>query len=435
MANKRHRKSTHTVVMGMSGLWLGFVICLLATLFLLYEFILQVSPSVITRELMQNLKLTEVGLGAMTAFYYYAYTPMQLPAGLLLDRFGPRKMLTLATLACAFGALCFGVASELWLAAIGRLMMGIGSAFAFIGTLVLVARWFPPHYFAISAGVVQLSASLGAIVGQVALSKLIHSWGWRDTILGLGLFGIGLTGLLAWVIRDSPVLLKGRSKSTISFKQEGKRLWTVLANRQTWWIGLYSLLVWAPITAFAALWGIPFLIKAYALNTVAASNACAMIWLGVGVGSPLLGWWSDAIARRILPLTLSALLGAFSLFLVLYYPLSYFWLYVSLFILGLGSSGQALAFGLIKDNHQKSVVGAAIGFNNMAVVASGAVFQPLIGFLLAWNWDGLLVSSSSGYSLDLYKQALVVLPLCYLAAALGSHFCLRESYCKPRFSQ
>ncbi len=107
----------------------AILICTLAALFYLYEFTLQVSPGVMTHELMRDLGLNAASLGLVSGFYYYAYTPMQIPAGLLHDRFGPRMVLTLAIIACSLGAFFFATSQTLTEAALGRVLMGIGSAF------------------------------------------------------------------------------------------------------------------------------------------------------------------------------------------------------------------------------------------------------------------------------------------------------------------
>lgn len=416
-----------------SSLWLASFICILATSFLLYEFILQVSPSVMTEALMYDLGLSAAGLGTTMAFYYYAKTAMQLPAGILFDRFGPRILLTIATLTCAVGALTFGIATEPSAAAIGRFLMGAGSAFAFTGGLVLIANWFPPHYFAVLTGIVQLSSCIGATAGQVPLVPILNQWGWRNTSNGLGIIGIILAVLIWLIVRDAPQQKPRQSNSKTSLKQEYKKLMQVLNNRQTWWIALYSFMVWAPMTAFVGLWAIPFLTKAYSLTEQQATIACSIIWLTNGVGSILLGWWSDNIKQRRLPLTASASLGIISLSLLIYYPLSPIIFYISLFMIGLASTGQALAFGVVKDNNRAEVTGTAIGFNNMAVVASGAAFQPLLGFLLGWSWDGQLdYLNNAIYSVNTYQKAFILLPLCYLGAVLISHFLLRETHCRPQ---
>lgn len=415
--------------------FLASIICILAATFSLYEFILQVSPAVMTSELMRDLNLNAASLGAMAAFYFYSYTPMQLPAGLLYDRFGPRRLITLATLICAIGALLFGITLSVFMASLGRFLMGIGSSFSFVGALLLISRWFPTHYFALLAGLVQSMSSLGAIAGQVSLATTISHFGWRPTIIGLAIVGIVLALIIWMIVRDSPETVSQRQKFQSSpNKGELKRLRQVYHNRQTWLIALYSFAIWAPITAFAALWGIPFLVVNYGISTTAASEASAMIWLGTGIGSPLIGWLSDKMQSRLAPLSFSAFLGIISLTIVIYSPhLSLYWLYITLFIFGLAASGQALAFGVVKDNNPPSVAGTAIGLNNMAVVAGGALFQPLIGILLYYNWSGIMHNGSPFYSVSDYQRALVILPACYLLALIVSQFLLRETHCKQQF--
>lgn len=412
------------------------IICILAAMFYMYEYTLQVSPAVMTNELMRDLGLNAASLGTMAAFYFYSYTPMQLPAGLLFDRFGPRRLITLAILICTIGAFLFSSANNTAMASLGRLLMGIGSSFSFIGALLLVSRWFPPYYFALLTGLVQLMSSIGAIAGQAPLVVAINHWGWRSTMTSLAIAG-GLLALLVWmIVRDSPdIVSKGHKYQPTSKKNELKRLIQVSSNQQSWLIALYSFAIWAPITAFAALWGIPFLVINYGLTTETASEASAMIWLGIGIGSPLLGWYSDKIQSRSKPLSLSALLGIISLTIVIYcHFLSLPYLYFFLFVFGLAASGQSLAFGVVKDNNPACVVGTAIGFNNMAVVAGGALFQPLIGILLLMNWSGAMHSGTPYYGIVDYQKALFVLPLCYILALFVSQFLLRETYCKPQYS-
>lgn len=415
------------------NLLLATAVCMPAALFYLYEFVLQVSPSVITTQLMHDLHLNAAGLGAMAAFYYYAYTPMQLPAGLLFDRFGPRILITAAILVCALGALFFGQAHNAALAGAGRFLMGIGSAFSFIGALLLISRWFPPHYFAILAGLVQLMSSIGAIAGEMPLAAAVIDWGWRHTMVYLGIFGILLTAVAWFITQDHPP----DSKPSPHEHTHGElaRLRSVCGNRETWFAGLYTFSVWAPIVAFAALWGVPFLVAAYGVSTKVASAACSMIWLGIGIGSPLVGWWSDHwIQKRCPPLTFCALLGFVCLSIVLFVPdLSPMFLFGLLFLMGVASAGQSLSFGIVKDNNPPKQVGTAIGFNNMATVAGGIVFQPLIGALLHWHWSGVVRDQVPYYTLADYRIALCVLPLCYLIGAAASGLLLRETHCRHTY--
>ncbi len=409
-------------------------ICTLAALFYLYEFTLQVSPGVMTHELMRDLGLNAASLGLVSGFYYYAYTPMQIPAGLLHDRFGPRIVLTLAILACSLGALFFAASHTLMGAALGRILMGAGSAFSFTGVLVLIARWFPPMYFAVLAGMVQLMSSIGAIGGEQPLAVAIHRWGWRNSMTGLACTGV-LLGIAVWlIVRNWPPNAEtthlSKNNETRSGKSKTNHLKTVLKNPGTLWIACYSFLIWAPVTAFAGLWGIPFLKIASHLTTESASQACAAIWIGIGLGSPLSGWLSEKLQLRSPILTACSLLGFTSSIMILYDPLSLPALYFFLFILGLAGSGQSLAFCVVKDINPATAIGTAIGINNLATVAGGAILQPLIGWLLWLHWDGTLLNHAPTYNVANYRSALILVPLCYLLAAIISHWLIKETKCR-----
>lgn len=413
---------------------LAAIICILASCFYMYEFILQVSPAVMTNQLINDLGLNAITLGTMAAFYYYSYTPMQLPAGFLFDRFGPRRLLTIAVLTCAIGAFLFGSTTNITTASIGRFMMGMGSAFSFIGTLVLISRWFPSRYFAFLTGLVELMSCVGAIVGETPLTIAVNHWGWRQTIIALGVLGVILSLLIWLIVRDSPeVVSKGYKFQSTSKKSLLQSFHQVASNSQTWFIALYSFMVWAPITAFAALWGVPFLVVAYGISTKAASAACTMIWLAIGIGCPVLGWWSDKVNLRGMPLKFAASLGIIGLIPVIYIPyLPLFWLYICLFLFGLAASGQSLAFGVVKDNNHASVAGTAMGINNMATVAGGALFQPVIGIFLHLNWNGTYHNGTPFYNVEDYRKAFLILPVCYLIALLIGKFLIRETHCQQQ---
>lgn len=413
---------------------LSYIICLLGTFFYLYEYAVQVSPSVMTNELMQNFNLNAAGLGILSAFFYYAYMIMQLPAGILYDRYGPRRLMSLAIAICALGVLIFSLTHSFAWAGAGRFLIGIGSAFSFSGALLLIAHWLPPQYFALMTGLVQSMSSTGAVVGQVPIAAAVAKWGWRETLLGISVVGF-LLAILVWIlVRDRPPTLPNPHKTVDRPSSELQRLVKVIGKAQNWYIFLYGFFIWAPIVVFAALWGVPFLAAAYGITTEVASIACAMIWVGMGISSPLLGWCSDHIQRRCLPLTVAALVGSAAAFIVIYgthLPLAI--IFIGLFLFGAASGGQPLSFGVVKDRSPLTIVGTAIGFNNMGAVAGGALLQPLAGILLSWHSGSLLQHGMHVYKLADYHFALFIVPLCYLLAAAVSAFLIQETHCKPQY--
>lgn len=406
----------------------SLIVFFLAASFYLYEYCLQVSTGVMTRPLMADFGIDAAGLGAISSFYYYAYAPMQLPAGLLFDRFGARKLITLALIICALGAIFFASTDSVFTASMGRFLMGFGSAFSFVGVLVLVARWFPPKYFALMAGIAQLMSSVGAVCGELPLSTMVNQMGWRDSMYVLAVLGFILAGVIWYVVRDTP---EKNPKKHAVYRQESEwcRLKTVCTHKQNIFTAIYAFMLWAPVTIFAALWGIPFLMHIYGVSVFQASEAIAMVWLGIGFGSPFSGWISDYLGSRRIPLIGAAILGLASTSLVILVnniPLPL--MFILLFLFGVAAGGQTVSFAVVKENNKARHVGTAAGFNNMAILLGGALFQPVVGLILRSSWQHEMIAGVPIYSTTAYHHALVIIPICYLLALIFSLFFIRESY-------
>jgi MFS family permease len=409
---------------------LAIFIYALAALFLLYEMALQVSPSVMTRELMHDFHINALILGVMVSFYFYSYTLMQIPVGILFDRFNARVLITLAVLICSLGSFFFGMTEHVIYAGLGRFLMGIGSAFAFVGVLVVAARWFSGKYFAFLVGLAQLLAAVGALMGELPLAAMLGAFTWRVVIMILGGLGILLTLLCFLVIRDSPQGERHIPQRHHLFQE----LKEIFKSSQTWWIALYAFCGWGPVAVFAALWGVPYLRVRYDISTTTAALAMAMVWVGVGGMSPLLGYLSDRLRKRCILLRFCSLTGLLCSLAVIYLPISFGVVFFLLLGIGMAAGGQILTFALVKDNNRPTTTGTAVGLNNMAVVAGGALFQPLVGFILHRLWEG----GRDGSGVPVYTVAdfhigLLIVPLCFLVGLITSSFFIKETCCRPRF--
>ncbi len=157
----------------------GWFLC---AVFFLYAFVQRVAPSVMVDDLMRDFAVGGALLGNLSAYYYYAYAGSQIPVGVLMDRFGPRRLVTLAAALAGAGSLVFVLADGLWLASIGRLMIGFGCAFSFVGALNYAALWFPPNRFATLSGWAQMLGVLGGIIGQAPLGYLVETAGRQPTV-------------------------------------------------------------------------------------------------------------------------------------------------------------------------------------------------------------------------------------------------------------
>jgi MFS family permease len=269
--------------------------------------------------LRQHFDLSATGFGLLSAFYYYAYVPLQLPVGILLDRYGPKVLLTLACLICVLGTFAFASTQLVWVAAIGRFFVGFGSAFAFIGVLKLATIWLPEDKLAMVSGMAAALGTIGAMFGDNLLGYMVTHVGWRETMYNTAFFGVGLTVLLWYGIRDKKdhQYLSG----TIgSFRTSMVDLGIIMCNKQMWINGLFGCLVYLPTTVFAELWGIPYLKHAHGMSQEAASFANSMLFLGFTLGAPLMGYISDHIKRRKPPMFIGAIGAAIVMLIVLYVP-------------------------------------------------------------------------------------------------------------------
>ena len=396
-------------------------ICGLAALFYCYEYFLRITPSVMTHELMSQFQINATQLGNLAAFYYYAYDPMQLPVGMMMDRFGPRRLLTLACIICALGTFLFTM-HVLSIAQFGRFMVGFGSAFAFVGVLKLATIWLPPERFGMVAGMLTAMGMLGAMGGDIALASLVQAIGWSTTVAITSILGLILAVIMWLVIRDhSHRSRRVEKQAALSAKELFAGAFNILRNPQIWLNGFVACCLFLPLTALAELWGISYAQEAYNLTKVDAATAISMLFLGFAIGGTTIGWISDRIRRRCLPLIIGGIISAL-LSAVLFYvrglptPL----VFILLLLIGVFASAQVLCFAVASEISQRRLAGTAIAVTNLFTMLGGVVFQPLIGKLLDTHWDGKIINGVHYYSVQDYNFALAVVPIGLTLGALAA---------------
>ena len=387
-----------------------------ASIFYLYEMVLRVSPSVMTHELTQDFQVSSTSLGVLVSFYYFAYVILQVPCGLIVDKFGTRKIVTLSAIICVLGTYMFAESQTLWVAQIGRFMIGAGSACAFISCLKVSAEWFRPHQFALVAGLSNMMGTLGSTFAGRPLATLVQTYGWRPTTLMLATAWIFVI-LLSWFcIQDSPNSLIKQKKDT------SPKLWpslqTVITNRQIWLAAVVGGFMYLPISAFSELWGIPFLMNTYQINCELASTANVMLFLGMAVGGPVAAWLAKICQNYVKVMRLSALSTAV-LFAAIacaqWLPLNL--MFVLLFLAGVTIGGQVLCFTCAKNNTTHEISGTTVAFTNAIVMMSGVIFQPLLGLILDMAWDGKITEAGLRiYTESNYQVAILAVPICLFAS-------------------
>ena len=393
----------------------------LACLFLFYEYFLRTGPSVIVAELALTFQVTAAAIGTLSGLYFWIYAPMQIPVGMLMDRYGARRLLTLATTTCGIGSLLFGMAGSYWLAAVGRILMGLGSSFAFVGMVYVSSHWFRGTLLALLIGLGNSSASLGAVVGEGPLAAAVHFFGWRGSLLVVGIIGLVLAIAMFFVMRrEMPPRPKNKQKEL----EAGMWANLVLVSRnpQSWINALVAMLAYATTSAFAGLWGVPFLTNTHNVTAVQAGFAVSMIFVGWIFGGPIVGYISDRMRHRRIVLRICLAVAFVVLLPVIYLPDLASWvIFTLLFLVGFFSSGQLLNFSLAIEINPHRAKGTATAFTNFLIAIAGAVVQPLVGVFL----DALAPSATTATGLPIYtardfRIALSLFPAMMLLAFLGS---------------
>jgi MFS family permease len=384
--------------------------------------------------LMRDFGVNAAVLGNLAALYFYAYATMQLPAGVMVDRWGPRRVLTGAIMLCASGSLLFATADDIGVAYAGRLLIGVGAGFSWVGCLKLVSLWFPPSRFAMVGGACSMLGMAGGVGALAPLAALIQVTGWRATLIGAAVFGGVLAATVWLVVRDGPRPVPRRS---VPRPAPGSPvgvlggLFRVAATPQVWLVALFGAMLVPNLAAFAGLWGVPYMMQAHGLERPAAAAAVSLVLIGFGVAGPLVGWWSDRIGRRKGPMLAGASVALAAVAALVYAPgISVVAAYSLCLLYGTASSVFVLAFATGREHGPADAAGAALGLVNMTIMTVGAVFQPLIGWLLDLNWDGRVVAGARIYSVAAYQTAFLTL----IASSLAEFLVLaliRETHCAP----
>lgn len=409
---------------------IAVLILVVASLLYVYEFYLRVIPSVITEELMRDLKINAHQLGVISSFFYISYTFMQIPAGLLVDRFGPRRLLTIATIICAISTIMSGHADNQLTAALSRFFIGFGSSFAYACPLLVAKYWFSSNRFAMIGGCIQALGALGAIIGNEPVAYLTQSIGWRQTCYKSGLFGL-LLALIIWlVVRDKPTQPQ-RHHHAMQQMNEVTRLKVVIKNPQTWFVAIMGFCYWAPMTIFAELWGRSFITQTHGISITHASLMMSWVWIGVAIGGPIFGWFSNHICSRKKPIYLSYTIMLLTTYALIYIHVdNRFMIDIALFLFGFASAAQCVTFGLVSDNNPRNVIGTAIGLNNMAVIAGGIILQPLVSFLLESVIRANPSSTEFFFNLGDFQAAFVLMPICTIIGLVTCILFVKETNAK-----
>lgn len=412
----------------------AFTVWGLGALFYLMGFYHRVAPAVITEDLMRSFSINAAALGNMSAFYFYSYVAMQIPTGILADRWGPRKLLTTGALIAGIGTLVFAVAGDVMWANLGRLLIGGSVAVAFVSILKLGGDWFPAEKFALIPGWAVFFGIIGAVSAGVPLRLLVDAFDWRMVIGGSAAITLAIGAAIWCIVRDTPAE-RGYAnyKSPVSEFTEDQNegivsgLVKVLKYRNVWLLYFIPGGVVGCVLTFSGLWGVPFLTTHYQLTTKAASTITSAMMVVWAVAGPLFGMLSNRLGNRKI-VYLGALIGLIVCWSIILLgpklPLS---LLVGFILLaGIFSGCMTLSFPIVKESVPPNLSGTAIGFINMGVMSGPMVLQPVVGLMMDRYWQGDLLNGVRVYGMEAYHAGFLLM-IAWLALSTLLIFFVRET--------
>jgi sugar phosphate permease len=406
-----------------------YVICLIIFLSYILVFFHRLCPAVIALEMQETFRISGTLLGVLASAYFYPYALMQVPSGILADYWGPRKTVTTFFVLAAFGSILMGMAPNLPMAILGRILVGFGVSVLFVSNFKLLSEWFSPRGFTVMGGVFLAMGGIGALSSSLPLAWASNLVGWRVTLVIVGGITLMMAFLLYGFVRDRPsdmglAPIGTRERATDESRvglSRGMKL--VVTSPRFWALSIWGFCTAGVSFALGGLWGGPYLIHVYGLSKTAAGQVLSMFAAALIVGGPLSGWAANRAGRKPILMGCSALLTAVcACFYAFTDELSLPLLYVLYFLLFLGAAAPAPVFAAAgKELFPASMAGISIGTLNILPFLGGAVLQVFTGTILARR-----ASMGPGYALAGYRDMFLLYLLVSVFSLVASFF-LKET--------
>lgn len=403
---------------------------LLALSFMLVYFH-RMAPAVVAGDLMRSFNTTAAALGSLAAMYYYIYTAMQLPAGILADTFGAKLSVVVGNIVAGIGSLIFGLASDFEIAMIGRFLVGLGVSVIFVGLMKSNTLWFSGRNYGIISGLTIFLGNMGGILAAKPLAMLLDFYTWRVIFIGIGIFSFILGFLAIIFVKNKPEDFGFPALQTATPQNTNKfnildGLKTVLKTCNLWPLFGLNFGLTGSFFAFIGLWAVPLLRDSCGIDRNDASQYTTLGLLTFSITALVIGWISDRLGKRKILIVMGILIYGLS-WLSFYFMAwqSGVLLFVMFALFGLGAGCFVLTYPLAKEAVEPALSGMALSIVNMGIFLGAATIQPLFGIVLDMFWQGVLQNDMRVYPEIAYRSALYLMLGCS-ALSLISVWRVRE---------
>ncbi len=415
--------------------WLIYFILIISYMVVFFH---RMAPAAVSSDLMKAFGTTGAALGSLAAMYFYIYTAMQVPSGILADTLGPRISVTIGSLVAGVGSILFGLADTLTAASTGRFLVGLGVSVVFVGLMRSNAVWFSDRHYGRVSGLTLLLGNLGSIMAAAPLAWALAFFSWREIFIGIGVLTLVMSVLTWLLVRNQPQDLGLPSVREIEGLPEHAKMhphwWgslkAVYGNLAAWpgfWVNLG---VTGNMFSFVGLWGVPLLRDVHGLDKTEASGYTTVSLICFAAGCLFMGWLSDHLGLRKPVILATGLMSAAAWLCFLFIDwgpgLSGYLLYG---LVGLGASGFVLTYAAVKEVCAPRSAGMAIALVNTGLFLGAAIMQPAFGWVLDLTWGGAEINGVRHYAWSDYHNGLwlsFALAVVAVVAATRVH----ETHCR-----
>jgi sugar phosphate permease len=418
---------TNPVIRGAYLAWFS------VTLFYFYQYILRVSPGVMVDQLRYEFSIRAEQFSTLGALYLLAYSLLQIPLGIIVDKVGVKRTVIWSIILCILGSLLFSLANTFWVAQLSRILIGAGSAAAFMCSLKIVADHFPPGKRGLLMGATLTLGTIGgAISGKMIMVTMQHA-GWRSVLVYSSILGFIILILTMLLIRpdrnNKQVKLNNHPLSDVLrnvvaiMKHKNIMIYAILA------VGLYT-----PLSALADLWGTAFLKQKFALSQADAASTSTMMYIGLAAGSLFLPWLCERYNVLNRAIFICGIMILVNFAVIIYGPIySSGTLSLLLITLGFFCGAEMMCFTGALQFSEKDNSGEIIGVVNTLNMLGGAILQQLIGLSLDYQWDHTFDAFGvRQYNTEQFISALSILTVVITTCCLIS-FSLKGIKIKRQF--
>lgn len=344
------------------------------------------APGLITDQVMREFNVTASTIGLLTSIQFFVYTGLQIPMGILADRYGPNFFLIIGAILTGLGTIIYSLGTHEFVLFLARILTGTGDATIWVNMVLILGQWFKVKEFVRLIGFAGMAGSLGFLLATVPFTAWISLLGWRPAFFSVGLLLCLCGVLLYFVLIKKPIQRtdKAAVKSEIHREKTLALLRRIFSNRQAWALFFCHFGIVGAYVGFIGSWAVPYGMDEYGMTRSDVSQLIMIGMVGALMGAPLTSWLSSRLETIKKPYVVVhiTILMCWTTFLLFKGNPPLFMLIMLFFIIGFGYGASALTFAVVRQSFPIIDSGVVSGFANTGGFFSAVLLPSIFGMVL-----------------------------------------------------